>query len=279
MSNPYFTIFTPVYNGAEHLHRVFLSVKGQTFRDFEWIIVNDGSVDGTEMLIQDFINQNPTIKTIYISQPNLGKHIAWNKAVSLAKGTLFVPADADDSFDMDTLAFYYRVWEGLSAEKQNSLSGINVLCFDNDSDNIVGSRYPSDVTEASNLELIYKHKMHGEKWGCIRVDLLRERLFPDVEGACAPLSYLWLSLSKKHKILCFNHALRRYYTTPTGITQTAHKNRYTVAKSKLVLAHNYWLMRHFGLYVLRNSPKDFLQMVCSTVLRSLVLLGNRVKKV
>lgn len=279
MVKKYFTVFTPVYNGAKHLHRVFASVKAQSFQNFEWIIVNDGSEDETEKMVLDFISQNPELDITYIYQVNSGKHIAWNKAVALAKGELFVPADADDSFDQHSLAFFHSVWHGLPTERKRRLSGVNVLCLDNDSDNVVGSTYPADGMEASNLELMYKYKMLGEKWGCIRVDLLKERPFPAVQGACAPLSFLWLSLSKAHKILCFNRALRRYYTTPSGITQTAHKNRYSLAKSKLILDYNYWFMKHFGLYVLRNSPKDFIQTIASTVMRSLILLAYKVKKV
>jgi len=49
---PYFTVFTPSYNSRDTLQRVYESLKAQTYRDFEWLIVNDGSTDGTETLVE-----------------------------------------------------------------------------------------------------------------------------------------------------------------------------------------------------------------------------------
>ena len=51
MSAPLFTVYTPTYNRAHTLHRCYESLKVQTFRDFEWLIVDDGSTDGTAELV------------------------------------------------------------------------------------------------------------------------------------------------------------------------------------------------------------------------------------
>ena len=104
ISSPYFTVFTPVFNGEKYLHRVFKSLKEQEFRDYEWIVINDGSTDGSAGLIRAFIEENKDINTVYIEQPNSGKHLSWNRAVEHARGRLFVPADADDYFFPDTLS-------------------------------------------------------------------------------------------------------------------------------------------------------------------------------
>lgn len=50
--NYFFTIFTPCYNGAKFIHRVFKSVASQTYKNFEWIIINDGSTDNSDEIIQ-----------------------------------------------------------------------------------------------------------------------------------------------------------------------------------------------------------------------------------
>lgn len=54
MVAPSFTIFTPTYNRAHTLPRVYESIRRQTRRDFEWVIVDDGSTDGTETLVQQW---------------------------------------------------------------------------------------------------------------------------------------------------------------------------------------------------------------------------------
>lgn len=51
-----FTVFTPTYNRAHTLYRVYDSLVSQTFRDFEWFVVDDGSTDGTKTLVSDWCN-------------------------------------------------------------------------------------------------------------------------------------------------------------------------------------------------------------------------------
>ncbi len=153
MKNPFFTVFTPVFNGEKHIHRVFESIINQTFEDFEWIIVNDGSTDNTSALIKTFIQDHPEINIIYLEQKNSGKHIAWNRAIEIANGYLFVPADADDSFEPNALSFFFNSWKALTTEEQKILSGINVLCLDNNTGNLVGALFPKNALITSCLEL------------------------------------------------------------------------------------------------------------------------------
>ncbi len=258
VSKPYFTVFTPVFNGEKHLNRVFKSIVNITFRDFEWIIINDGSTDSSAILIHKFIEDHPGIDTIYIEQPNSGKHISWNRAVEMARGTLFVPADADDSFLPETLTFFYEKWNKIPVEGREGLSGINVLCLDNDSDKIVGTSFPADGLITNNVELEFGYKIKGEKWGCIRTDILKSRPFPIIKGSHFPESYLWYQFSRKYKVICFNKPLRRYYTTDTGIMQTTKRNKSSKAQHKVNLKYYLWLNTHFGGYILRHSPKSFI---------------------
>jgi len=270
MDQPYFTIFTPVYNGEKHIARVFESINNQSFKDFEWIIINDGSTDNTDNLIKSFIGHHPEININYISQIHSGKHIAWNKSVELAKGQLFVPADADDSFFPDTLEFFHQEWNSLSSIEQKAISGINVLCYDNETQNIIGPLYPEDGMKTNNLELQYKFKISGEKWGCIRVDLLKDRLFPIIKNSHFPESYLWLYFAKRFKVICFNTPLRRYYTTDTGIIQSCLQNK-NIDEARVLIHYNLWFLRNFGFYVLINSPIVIYQMVKCTISSEIVI--------
>lgn len=102
-----FTIFTPCYNVENVIHRVFQSVENQTYDNFEWIIINDGSTDSSDDIIRKLIQTSPIIDRIkYYTQGNKGKHIAWNRAVGIATGDLFLSADADDSFIPETLTYF-----------------------------------------------------------------------------------------------------------------------------------------------------------------------------
>lgn len=89
------TIFTPTYNRAHLLPNLYQSLLNQKRVDFEWLIVDDGSTDGTEELVNQWIEE--AVLTIrYFRKENSGKHTAINKGVQLAKGELFLIVDSDD---------------------------------------------------------------------------------------------------------------------------------------------------------------------------------------
>ena len=66
---PLFTVFTPTFNRADTISRVYDSLTLQTFRDFEWLIVDDGSQDGTRALVENW-QKNSTFPIHYFWQPN-----------------------------------------------------------------------------------------------------------------------------------------------------------------------------------------------------------------
>ena len=93
-----FTIFTPLYNGAKTIHRVVESLDNSIYRNFEWIVVNDGSSDNSIDVLNKLIKDKNWNITIINHQENKGKHNAWNEAAKIAKGEIFVNLDCDDAF-------------------------------------------------------------------------------------------------------------------------------------------------------------------------------------
>src|SRR5690242_19362698 len=93
---PLFTVFTPTYNRAHTIERVYRSLCTQNCRDFEWLVVDDGSTDGTEALIRQWQHE-AEFPIRYFWQPNAGKHVAMNRGVAEASGSLFLTLDSDDA--------------------------------------------------------------------------------------------------------------------------------------------------------------------------------------
>lgn len=228
-----FTIFTPVYNRIGKIERVWNSLKLQTYRNFEWIVVDDGSTDGVMALLEEWKSKEDFPMTI-IRQENKGKHVAWNVAVGLSQGELFVPADSDDSFVPETLERFNYYWEECIIDgERDKYSGVNVLCKDPVSGNIIGNTYPESKFVSNNLELHYKHKIVGEKWGCIRSDLLKSRPFKEVKGSFLSENWIWFYLARTHKVLCVNEALRNYYTDDSNcLSKSGLENLSRGAESK-----------------------------------------------
>lgn len=89
------TVFTPTYNRAYILNNLYQSLCRQSYGDFEWLIVDDGSTDNTEGLIASWLDESK-ISLCYIKQPNGGKHRAINRGIQEANGNLFFIVDSDD---------------------------------------------------------------------------------------------------------------------------------------------------------------------------------------
>ena len=97
------TIFTPTYNRAYILEQLYRSIKQQTFPDFEWLIIDDGSTDNTEELVHHWIDEKNAFPICYYKQSNGGKCRAINRALELARGELFFVVDSDDYLTKDAL--------------------------------------------------------------------------------------------------------------------------------------------------------------------------------
>ena len=104
------TVFTPAYNRAHTLEALYRSLRRQTFRDFEWLIVDDGSTDGTKEFVKQWQSEGNSFPIHYVFQENGGKCRAINHGLELAMGELFFTVDSDDYLLDDALENAAR-WE------------------------------------------------------------------------------------------------------------------------------------------------------------------------
>jgi len=213
-----FTVFTPTYNRAAKLHRVYESLCAQTMSDFEWLIVDDGSTDETEMTVRVWIDEG-RFPIRYIRQHNHGKHVAFNTGVANALGEFFLSADSDDRFVPEALERFAFHWSAIPGEQRDCFVGATCLCKD-EKGALVGNRFPSDVIDSNSAEIRYRYKVNGEKWGLLRTAVLREYPFPAMDRrngyGIVPEDVVWLQIALRFKTRFFNESLRIYYRNDMG---------------------------------------------------------------
>ncbi len=205
-----FTVFTPTHNRADTLHRVYNSLCQQTFRDFEWLIVDDGSVDKTEYIVTQW-QAEAKFPIHYHWQANQGKAVAANYAAQKANGILFLPLDSDDACVPTALERFYFHWQSIPEAERQKFSAVTCLCMD-ENGQLVGTQFPTDIMDSNSAEIWYRYHVQGEKWGFQRTDIMREYLFPtDAAGNHIPEGIVWNAIAKKYQTRFVNEILRIYY--------------------------------------------------------------------
>ncbi|HEX9306361.1 MAG TPA: glycosyltransferase family 2 protein [Anaeromyxobacter sp.] len=217
-SAPAFSVFTPTFNRAHTLARVRDSLRAQTFRDFEWVIVDDGSEDGTRALVAGWaaVAEFPIR---YFWQPNAGKAAATNRGAQEARGELFLIADSDDAFVPHALERFWRHWRSIPPGARHRFSGVTALCCDERGE-LIGDPFPREPLDGSWWDIHYKYAVRGEKWGFHLTSVFREFPFPVdlgrshvpeiVASSLAP-EVVWRAMSRRYETRYVNEILRVYY--------------------------------------------------------------------
>jgi glycosyltransferase involved in cell wall biosynthesis len=220
-----FTVLTPTFNRAHTLGMVYESLRVQTFRDFEWIIADDGSTDDTENLVSSW---KPFFPIRYLWQRNRGKHTAMNLGVSEARGDFVLFFDSDDRCIPTTLERFDYHWRQIPDPSR--FANLSCLCRQPDG-SIVGKPYPADCVDALTFaeQLSYRS---CERWGINRTDVLREFPWPEEEHY-APESLVWNRISRKYAARFVNEALRIYEPNASGIARNVTRLRISSPKTTL----------------------------------------------
>ena len=145
------SIIIPVYNAERFLHKCIDSVTAQTYSDWEMILVNDGSKDGSLAICKEFVAKDSRIKTI--DKPNGGPSSARNKGIREARGEYVFFLDADDTITPDCIELLY----GLA--KKHDADYVQGRYFNgNGNDNVNELSIPSVLTERKEIKrLLLNH--------------------------------------------------------------------------------------------------------------------------
>jgi len=265
-----FTVFTPVYNRANTLHRVFESLNNQTFKDFELLIINDGSKDDSHNGILKLIKSANFSVNYVNNKNNRHKMACLVQGIKLAQGEFFLTFDSDDECEENALQVFNDAFNKIPKSKKVNISGITCQCKDQFGV-LVGEKFHEDPLYSSSIKNILKGKYLNEKWGFVKTDVLKgitvnEEIF---SKGYIPEGTLWILLSKyKFETVYINNILRTYYMdTENRITNNNHdKNAYGMMVYSLATIN--WFHKDY----LFSDPKIFIKRIY-TLLRAARYLG------
>lgn len=216
------TVFTPVYNRKNLIGNLYQSLLSQTYKNFEWIIVDDGSTDDIDEIIKSYQNED-RILIRFIKQENGGKHRAINNGVLHAKGELFYIVDSDDYLTKDSIeriVFHYQY-----IKNNDKFAGVcGMKCFPD------GSRIGKEVTwkilKDSWINYWIIKNIKGDVAFVIKTSVLRNYLFDDIPGEkfCAE-SLVLNRIGKNYLMLFFNEKIYIAEYLSDGLSVSSIKNR------------------------------------------------------
>ena len=216
------TVFTPVYNRKSLIGNLYQSLLSQTYKNFEWIIVDDGSTDDIDEIIKSYQNED-RILIRFIKQENGGKHRAINNGVLHAKGELFYIVDSDDYLTKDSIeriVFHYQY-----IKNNDKFAGVcGMKCFPD------GSRIGKEVTwkilKDSWINYWIIKNIKGDVAFVFKTSVLRNYLFDDIPGEkfCAE-SLVLNRIGKNYLMLFFNEKIYIAEYLSDGLSVSSIKNR------------------------------------------------------
>ena len=175
-SDKFLTVFTPTYNRAHTLTRLYKSLCSQTYMDFEWLVIDDGSTDKTPELISNFIEENK-IPIRYIKKKNGGLFTGYNTAYANITSELNVCIDSDDYMPQNAVEIIWKTWRERCSD---SYAGITGLDFYAHSDKPIGGFFPKNLKETYLLDLYIKGIHRGDSKQVMRTDIMKA--IPPMEG-------------------------------------------------------------------------------------------------
>ena len=174
------TVFTPVYNRKYIIKQLYDSLLRQTCYDFEWLVVDDGSTDGLETLINEWQEQKPPFPIVYRYVENGGKHRAINFGAKIAKGEIFFIVDSDDCLTEDAIEFVAVEFPKIMEDP--TFAGISGLkCTEKDGPIIGGVPIFNNYVDATNLERV-QYGLQGDKAAIYKTAVWKKYPFPEYKG-------------------------------------------------------------------------------------------------
>lgn len=275
------TIFTPAYNRAHTLPRTYESLQKQECKDFIWLIVDDGSTDGTADLVKSWQKEENGFEIQYIYKENGGMHTAHNVAYENIHTELNVCIDSDDKMAPGAVGKIKQNWEKV---REKGYAGLIALDADF-SGNVIGKGFPDGMRDTT-LGGYYAAGGLGDKKLIYRTDVINSvppyPVFPGEKYV--GLVYKYTLIDQKYKLFVLNDVICEVEYQPDGSTGTMWKQylqnphgfaflrkvamQYPTSKKRLIIDCIHYCSSSQiakNRNYIRESPKKLLTVLCTSL--------------
>ena len=210
------SVVTATYQRADTLPRLWDSLLEQGDAAIEWVVVDDGSDDGTEALVRAWEREAP-FAVRYSWQSNQGKHAAVNRGVELAAGEFCAVMDSDDWYAPGAITRMLEQWEAIPPERRDGFANVEGLCAD-PAGEVIGDRLPQPVLDSNTFEIQAVHGVGGDKIGMYRRDVMLDHPFPEDLGWHVTAALVWNRIAARYSTRFVDEIWAYKEYLPGGIT-------------------------------------------------------------
>lgn len=215
------TIFTPTYNRAKTLERLYKSLINQDCTDFEWLVINDGSTDQTKQMFDNWLKEKHPFNIHYTEVPNGGKQRAINEALKLANGEFFFIVDSDDYLLPNAISFIIKAFKSLP--NKDTFIGISGIKGNLDGNPLRKSKIDPSVgyIDATNLER-KKYGLQADMAEVFYTEKIKKYKFPIWKGEkFTPEAVVWDQMALDgYKLRWFDQVIYICEYLPDGLTNS-----------------------------------------------------------
>lgn len=215
------TVFTPLYNRANLIGNLYESLCRQTDKNFEWIVIDDGSKDNAKEKFDIWTKSDNGFDIQYHYVENGGKHRAVNKGVRFANGRMFFIVDSDDILPDNAIEIIHRVESGISDKSgYGGVAGIKQdLSYKN-----IGTTFDGEFIDATSLERD-KLGISGDKAEVVYTNILEKYPFPEIDGEnFITEDVVWNRIADAgYKLRWFNQAIYYAEYLEGGLTKSGRE--------------------------------------------------------
>ena len=208
------SICIPTYNRKEYLRQTIESVLAQTYKDYEIVIVDDGSTDGTGEMVEQL-----GLGIRYYYQQNSGDAAARNKLIELARGEYISFIDSDDLLMPDAIE---RMVKAAQAQEEDVI--VYGPYFRIDSDGLIYSRCKRKLYSGNITERLFKTILVHSCGSMFPRRILEDSTTFDTSLKICSDYTLWLELSKKHRFIALNQPVFKRRRHSDNLSSASYEN-------------------------------------------------------
>lgn len=256
------SVVTSTYEREGTLPRLYESLCRQSFRDFEWVVVDDGSTDGSGELVRGWAGE-AEFPIVYHWQENRGMGIGRNRAIERASGEYCSLIDSDDWYLPQALERMVATWEGIPAARRADFANVEGLRVDTEGELVI-DRYPEDVFDSNYFELRALHGIGGDSIGMYRREVLSAFPFPEDLGWHVTPAITWNRIAVRYETRFVNEIWAGTDYQPGGLSGKDTELRLRFRKAQLA----YW--SEYAAMPRRMQPRNRLRANANYVRYSLL---------